>query len=631
MDKNKKPAASLAAVGGVNTKAGGFALRRQKLLVLAGLMVVAALVAVLVPRARAGVSHRGPAALHVNPFPGTPDAAADSPIIFSSLTAPQLRSVTVRGSRSGSHRGRVETLPQGAGIAFVPAKAFAPGERVRVTAHLSSPAAGTASGDPGARTLQFSFGVRVPVPSPPTLSDPGPAAPAASTASSSAYNTFHSAPNLHPTKVHVSHDPDTRSGDIFISPDHTYQRGPIILNSAGQLVWFLPVAGKASDFAVQSYQGKPVLTWWEGPHQNGKDGYDVIMNTSYKQLRVVKAVGTGYSADLHEFQITPQGTAFINTVVPVKANLSSVGGPVNGYVWDNVIQEIDIKTGKQLWSWHSYGHIPLNATHKLPAGAYCDCYHLNSIQQLSDGSILVSSRSTWSVYKISTKTGHIVWTLGGKYNQFKRGTGVGWSWQHDARRNGNTLTLFDDGAAPQEEKQSSAKVFALHIRKKSVTLVHRYTHSPPLLSSAQGSAETLPNGHMFVGWGTEPYFSEYSKRGKQIMTGSFPLGETSYRAFRFQWSGQPTWSPSLAVTAGSSTGAYNVWASWNGATSVATWRVLAGTSTSALSAYTTKARTSFETKIPITPPPGTQYVEVQALNSQGQVLPNGTSAPQSVG
>jgi hypothetical protein len=601
----------------------------RALLVLAGLVLAAAAAVILVPRARAGVpggSAHGSPALDVIPFPGTPDAAANSSIIFSSLTTSEVRSVIVRGSRSGVHRGHLQMLPQGAGTEFVPLRPFTPGERVRVIAHLNSRAAGTASGDSGATLLRFSFGVGVLAANAPPPPDGLPAATAARHGPPS--RSFHSAPDLHPTAVSVSRDPDTTSGDIFIAPDHTAQRGPMILNAQGQLVWFLPVRGKAYNFAVQRYQGHRVLTWWQG-HRGGADGEDVIMGHSYRVKAVVRAVGTGYSADLHDFQITPRDTAFINAVVPVRANLSSVGGPTNGYVWDNVIQEIDIATGKQLWSWHSYGHIPLNATHSLPHGSsYCDCFHLNSIQQLSDGNLLVSSRNTWSIYKISIKTGKILWTLGGHYNQFRRGTGAGWAWQHDAKRSGNTLTMFDDGAAPQVEQESAAKVLHLEVGKKTVTLAHRYYHRPPLLASAQGSTQLLPNGDVFVGWGTEPDFSEYTRGGKQIMTGSFPLGVTSYRAYRFIWRGRPVTPPALAVTTGSN-GSANLWASWNGATDVASWRVLGGSSCSALTPWTRVHRYSFETQIRLKHPPA--CVEVQALSSRRRVLPHGTSAPRSVG
>lgn len=557
------------------------------------------------------------------PFPGTPDAAPNSSIIFSSLAPSALRDVTVTGSRSGIHAGRIEPLPDGAGTEFVPSRAFEPGERVAVSAQLSSPEAGTASGAPGSTRLRFSFGVAVVGP---WGSGPPQDVPSASAARGGGPTKhFHSRPDLEPTDVSVTSDPDTTSGDIFISPDHASQMGPMILNPEGQIVWFRPVPSgdKASNFAVQTYHGHPVLTYWQG-RDSGKDGVDVIVNRHYKTTAVVHPVGNGYGADLHDFQII-HGKAFLITVVPARADLSSVGGPKSGYVWDNIIQEVDIATGKLLWQWNSYGHIPLNASHKPPQGDYYDFVHLNSIQPLPDGSLLVSSRNTWSVYKISVKTGQILWTLGGKYNQFNRGTGVGWAWQHDVRRSGNTLTMFDDGAAPQVEQESSAKVISVNAAAKTATLVHRYYHNPPLVASAQGSAQALPNGDMFVGWGTEPDFSEVNSSGHQIFNGTFPLGETSYRAFRFPWSGQPLSRPAMAV-APRGDGQVNVWASWDGATDVAAWRVIGGRSANRLNWLDKKHYFSFETEITLHNQP--PYFAVQALGSQKQVL--GTSSAHAL-
>jgi hypothetical protein len=613
--------------------------RRLAFALMAGLLLTAAVIAGLVPLALAGVRHdrgsagaaagasaapsQAAAGLHVIPFPDTPDAAANSSIIFSSLAPSDLRSVTVTGSRTGAHAGRIERLPDGAGTAFVPDRAFAPGERVSVAARLASPTAGTASGAPGATRLRFSFGVAVVGPwgSGPPQDEPS----ASAAAGGGPTKTFHSRPDLHPTAVSVSDDPDTSSGDIFISPDHASQMGPMILNSEGQLVWFRPVpqGDKASNFAVQTFHGHPVLTYWQGK-EGGADGEDVIVNRHYHTSAVVHPVGSSTGADLHDFQII-HGKAFLITVVPAQANLSSVGGPKNGYVWDDIIEEVDIATGKLLWEWHSYGHIPLNASHKPPQGSYYDFVHVNSVQPLSGGTILVSSRNTWSIYRISVKTGQILWTLGGRYNQFNRGTGVGWAWQHDAHRSGSTLTMFDDGAAPQVEQQSSAKVISLNVPAKSATLVHRYTHAPALLASAQGSAQLLPNGDMFVGWGTQPDFSEYNSSGQQIFNGAFPLGETSYRAFRFRWAGQPLSRPAMAV-ATASNGHLNVWASWNGATDVAAWRVLGGSSANHLHRLHKRRYYSFETQITIHKHPA--YVAVQALNAQKQVL--GTSTVHRV-
>src|SRR5436305_11770736 len=86
-----------------------------------------------------------PGSLRVIPFPGTPDSSPSSQVIFSALAPSDLRSVTVVGSRSGRHRGRLQALPAAAGTSFVPAREFTPGETVHVTAVLSSPQAGTAS------------------------------------------------------------------------------------------------------------------------------------------------------------------------------------------------------------------------------------------------------------------------------------------------------------------------------------------------------------------------------------------------------------------------------------------------------------------------------------------------------
>ena len=115
------------------------------------------------------------------------------------------------------------------------------------------------------------------------------------------------------------------------------QAGPMILDSSGGLVWFkaLPAHTSAANFQVQEYEGKPVLTWWQGDisvHGFGL-GEDVIADASYTDIAHVKA-GNGYQADLHDFQLTPQGTALITAYDPILCNLSSVGGRADGAVTD---------------------------------------------------------------------------------------------------------------------------------------------------------------------------------------------------------------------------------------------------------------------------------------------------------
>jgi hypothetical protein len=441
--------------------------------------------------------------------------------------------------------------------------------------------------------------------------------------------SFHSLPGFHPPTVTLSGDPDSASGDIFLTPRQSYQRdvdiqsGPMILNSEGQLVWFRDVpGGLAMNLEVQRYRDQPVLTWWQGT-LDLKRSEDVIADSSYRTLAVLHA-GNGYRTDGHEFQITPQGTALIDATTVVKADLSRLGGPTHGIIQDNIVQELDIKTGRVLWQWHALGHVPLSASYVKPTRRKpFDYFHLNSIQQLPGGNVLVSARGTWAIYDISQATGKINWTLGGRHSSFEIGPRASFSWQHDARLTGDTLSLFDDASdGPSlQEGQSSAKILKLNLSTMRARLLHRYKHSPALLAVSQGNVERLPNGDLFVGWGADPEFSEYTSSGRQILDASFVLGVNTYRAYRFPWTGKPSSSPALAVSP-SPTGVVTVYASWNGATQVTAWRVLGGASPFALNWVGRASRTGFETAIKI--PTSLPYYAVQALDSRGEVL--GTSA-----
>jgi hypothetical protein len=557
--------------------------------------------------------------LSVLPFPGTPDASATSQIVFSALKPSDLKWVFVDGSRSGPHTGRLKRLPQGAGTAFLPTHPFTPGEVVTVAAALRSQEAARASGDPGSLRLRWAFAVAV--------KEPATGNPAADVASpqrgardaGGLVQSFHSQPDVHPPLVSVTRDLDPASGDIFLTPTHTEQPGPMILDSGGRLLWFEPRRQPTYNLQVEEYQGRPVLTWWQGVFLGGV-GEDVIVNQSYKTVATVRA-GEGYASDLHEFQITPQGTALVDIYSPVRANLTGIGGSATGRVMDCIVQDVDIRTGRVLWEWHALGHVPLSASHTgAPSSSSpYDFFHINSIQQLPSGNFLVSSRSDWAVYEISRRTGNVIWTLGGKQSSFKMGPGANFEWQHDAHLNPDgTLTVFDDAGSPQEEPQSSAKTLRIDPSTMTATLVHRFTHSPKLSSSLAGSMQRLPNHNVLVAWGSEPAFSEYTPSGRLVLDGRFPFGVYSYRAYRFPWTGHPETRPVVAPVAGPH-GSTVLYASWNGDTQVASWQVLAGSSPRSLQPLGPPASWSgFETTIQR----GSRhpYWAVQALDARARVL-----------
>ena len=214
------------------------------------------------------------------------------------------------------------------------------------------------------------------------------------------------------------------------------------------------------------------------------------------------------------------------------------------------MQEIDIQTGQLLWEWHALGHVPVSSSYVGPPadGSPFDFFHVNSIQEPPDGDLLISARNTWAVYRVDRATGAIEWQLGGKNGSFTMGAGTQFEWQHDARVQADgSLTLFNDAAAPKEENESRAMRLQLDLGAMSASLMSAYVRTPSVLAGSQGSMQLLPNGNVFVGWGDQPNFSEFTRDGKLIFDAAFPGPIQSYRAYRYVWTGRPADPPSIAI------------------------------------------------------------------------------------
>jgi hypothetical protein len=559
----------------------------------------------------------------VYPFPGSKTASPGTEISFRGVSAGAVGDVTVVGSSSGAHSGVLVKHSDDFGVSFLPDVVFRAGESVSVNAGISLGSSADGS---------FAFTVVQPsTPSKLAATREAPEKPAP------APQSFRSRPDLMPPTVTVTdHTKGTAPGLIFVAPRTPEgQQGPMILDEDGELIWFLPLVGdvnQANDFRAQEYQGQPVLTSWEGVGQQGHGfGHFVIRDDSYQELATLR-VANGYDGgDLHEFRITPQGTALICVYNIVRWDLSSVGGPKDGVALDSIIQELDIATGRVLFEWHSLDHIALDESYNpVPADAHetFDYFHLNSVELDEDGNFIVSGRNAWGIYKIDRQTGTVLWRFSGKQSSFTMGEGTATAWQHDARVHPDgTLTIFDNAAnSPDEDKISRGIVLKLDTDAMTATLVHEYPHPTNIISVSQGDMQALPNGNFFVGWGSSPVFTEFDPDGTVLFNGRYEQGVSSYRAYRLPWVGHPGEAPAIAAEQGAET-EVKVYASWNGATEVATWQVLAGPDPDQLQHVGDAPRSGYETEITVQIEAG--YVAARAQDSAGKVL--GTSAPTKLG
>ena len=384
------------------------------------------------------------------------------------------------------------------------------------------------------------------------------------------------------------------------------------------------------DLRVQRLRGRRVLTWWEGVVFGGYGGSWVIADESYRPIGRVRA-GNGYKGDLHEMLLTSRGTALITIYNETTRDLTSIGGAAEGKVVEGIVQEIDVRTGKVLFEWRSLEHVALDETHEpqVSQDGNVDYIHINSIDVDRDGHLLVSARHTSAVYKIHRRTGKVLWRLGGKRSDFALGPGVAFGFQHDARRHEDgTISLFDNVLSLPTQREGTSRAIRLRLdeRRRTATLVRQYRAPGQRLGWAMGNAQQQPDGGLVIGFGMDGSNAEVGPQGAINLDLAFVGASVSYRTYRSRWVGRPEELPRVG-TAPLADGRTAVHASWNGATEVAAWRVLAGSRRTDVRTVRTVRRSGFETAVAV--PGSPAWVAAVALDADGRELGRSDVTPAS--
>ena len=556
----------------------------------------------------------GSSGLDVSPAPGSDAANPKTQISFLGAPASAIRSVSVSGASTGAHAGSLRAYSQGDGASFVPSRPFAAGERVTVDATISG------------RRVSYGFSVDTPYPTAATPDFHNPKAALAD------YQGFYTMPGVQaPILTVTKPDADPAAGDVFTTNGPgPGAYGPLIYTPQGRLVWFddLPGADTAEELNVQSYRGARALTWWQGRvlEFGFGQGEDLVMNDRYQVVARVQG-GNGLRADLHDFRLLGGGVAYVTAFNPIRCDLTPVEGAQDGTITDTAIQAIDMATGLVRWEWHSLDHVAAGESEVEPSHSPTpwDYFHVNSIDPQPNGDVVISARSTWAAYRLQAGSGRILWRLGGRRSSFAMGPGTRTAWQHDARMHGDgEITIFDDGANPPVHKESRGLRIALGYKPMRARLIADYRHpEPALLSASQGNMQELPSGNSVIGYGGLPAITEFSSAGAVLFDAHLPFDMSFYRAFRYPWSAVPATPPRASANQNDTGEETVVHASWNGATGVTAWRVLAGKSEASLAARATVPATGFETEAILSAK--YEYAEAQALGAGGKLL--GSSKP----
>ncbi len=545
------------------------------------------------------------------PSPGSRTASPATTISLRGTAAAVPGSVTVTGSRSGRHTGKVRAHPDHAGVTFVPDRPFTAGETVTVTSAL---AIRGKAGD----SARFQI-------SRPAVETTPPKATASATPTP-AVSTYLSEPDVQAPRITVTTNTSAAApGFVLYAAKGGGLPAELILSrSDGTLVWQRAIAKNISANALQAQQfhGSPVLSWWQGT-QNAHGyglGENIVMDETYRTVATVHA-GNGYSADLHEFQLTSTGTALMTMYAPIRWDLSPYGGKPDAIALDSIVQEVDVATGLVLFEWHALDHVsPADSYVSAPGDTTTawDFFHVNSIDVGPDANLLVSARHFSTVTNLDRVTGDVLWILGGKSANVTL-DGTPFFFQHDARwQSDGTITLFDDGGGPpRQEKQARVLRLRPDLTNGTAAVVSSLTHPTPIVTNSQGNAQILRNGNVFVGWGDQPNMTEFTSSGRVAWDGVLPSGVTTYRAYRVSWEGRPSTAPKVALVDRGNR--RSVYVSWNGDTRTATWRLIgvaSGATTPSVLAQ--QAAKTFE--VSMTVPAKARQLRLQAIDDAGHIL-----------
>jgi len=294
------------------------------------------------------------------------------------------------------------------------------------------------------------------------------------------------------------------------APQHIYANYLFILDNYGNIIDSVRVNGAPFDFKIQP---NGLLSYGLGdysgivPGANSNLTHFVLDST----LAVVDSfqMKNGYLTDFHDFILLPNGHGLLMSYTTIIYDMSLIvqGGRPDAQLVINIFQEQDADKNV-VFEWRDIDYIPITNTDLDLTAPRINPSTLNAYDLDNDGNLLLSFRNHSDVMKISRETGEIIWKWGGLNNEFTffnehpENAPYYFARQHNIRRlsNGN-VSIFDNGEF-HSPWYSRAAEYQLDEVNKTATLVSEYRYSPGNISAqAAGNATPLDNGGWFVGYG----------------------------------------------------------------------------------------------------------------------------------
>ena len=195
-------------------------------------------------------------------------------------------------------------------------------------------------------------------------------------------------------------------------------------------------------------------------------------------------------------------------------DLTAFGGVAEARVTTQAIEHI-AGDGTLLFHWSPFDHFSITDGELAERiGVNVNWTHGNSLDLDADGNLIVSFRNLGEITKIDTKSGAVIWRLGGRANQF---TFLGvvapaFSGQHSVRVPApGAIMILDNVGHPGD---SRSERYAIDQTAMTARLVASYSSTPSVVTLIGGSVQSLPGGRTLVSFGTAGRVEEYDASGQ---------------------------------------------------------------------------------------------------------------------
>ncbi len=310
--------------------------------------------------------------------------------------------------------------------------------------------------------------------------------------------------------------PEYVAGGTNPSPGFVaFAAGPygLVIDNTGRVVWYhrFPL-GPGLNFQAQPtgrYVARP-------PPVGPSDPAPWVEIDLLGRVTRTLPCADGLQPRFHDLLVEPDGSYWVLCDETRTMDLSGFGGRTEAAVTGQVVQHVGA-TGALLFRWSVFDHFDIGDVDPLDLdGPSVNWTHANALDLDADGNLIVSFRNLSEVAKVDTRTGAVVWRLGGARNEFvfQGVSAPAFARQHGIRVTGPASLLLLDNLG--DSRGSSAERYVLDEWARTARLVASYGSIPAVVAQLGGTTQELPGGRVLVSFGNGGRVEEYDAAGNVV-------------------------------------------------------------------------------------------------------------------